>query len=180
MVMGIVFDIYNTVTSVSRWLRWLRPTLDITFWISSAAFVYAAVFYLDNGRLRLYTFVLVFAGYVVYKSTLHPHVVGSAFAIMRAIEAVIRAVYRVVYTFTVRPMLAVLRVGAALTRFLYRVLCVLEDWVFWILGFWCRLMMLPRLFHLSWIQWIWIRIWNRWEDICRVTSKWLKTKTERV
>ncbi|MCL6517710.1 spore cortex biosynthesis protein YabQ, partial [Alicyclobacillus sp.] len=34
--MGAVFDVYNTVTGASRWFRWLRPSLDLLFWLTSA------------------------------------------------------------------------------------------------------------------------------------------------
>lgn len=178
--MGSAFDVYNTVTSASRWLRWLRPTLDVTYWVASAVLVYSAVFYLDSGRVRLYTFVLLGCGYIFYRFTFHHAVVGGAFAFLRAFEALLQAVYRIVYALTIRPLLTVFRLCFALSKFLYKVLCGLENWVFWVLGFWCRITLLPHLLRTAWIQRFWTRIYCQWEEICAQASKWLKTKTERV
>lgn len=178
--MGTVFDVYNTVTGASRWLRWLRPTLDLLFWAASAVLTYLCVFTLDNGRLRLYTFCLLAAGYVFYRMTLHRRVVGSAFTIIRSIEAVLRAAFRVITVLTIRPLMTAWRIVVSLAKTAYHILCILEDVVFWVLRFWLRLSMLPRLARAPRVQAVWRRISGRWEEIIRMASKWLKTKMERV
>jgi spore cortex biosynthesis protein YabQ len=180
VALGTVFDFYNTVSSAARWLRWIRPTLDIAFWVAAATLLYGAVFYLDNGRLRLYTFALVAVGYVLYRLTIHHQVVGSAFAILKAVEAFMRAVYRLVYSLTIRPLLVVWKLCVTVFMILYKILCAMENWVFWVIGFWCRIIFLPRFLEISWVHRVRTIIYGHWEEICAQASKWLRTKTERV
>ncbi|MDQ0190149.1 spore cortex biosynthesis protein YabQ [Alicyclobacillus cycloheptanicus] len=137
-ILGAVFDIYNTVTGSSRWLRWLRPALDIAFWVAAAGLVCFVMFTTDDGRLRIYTFLLLAAGYLLYRVWFHVRVVRSAFRVVRAIRAVFLGVSRLVYRVVVWPVLAVLGLAARLLHAVYRVLCWVEDGLFVLLSFWLK------------------------------------------
>lgn len=178
-VMGTVFDIYNTVTGSSKWLRWLRPTLDIAFWAASAVGVYYVVFLTDDGRIRIYTYLLLLLGYVLYRAVLHHKVVASAFAIVRVLQRLFRMVYQVIYVLTVRPMLVLWRGVSWAARMVYRVLQMLEDALFWVLGFWLKVLVWPfrRSMRQSTFQTI---ILERWEGLWNRASNWLKNNSERV
>lgn len=178
-VMGTVFDIYNTVTGSSKWLRWLRPTLDIVFWIASAAGVYYVVFLTDAGRLRIYTFVLLLAGYALYRAVLHHKVVASAFAIVRVLQRVLGLVYRVVYVLTIRPLIALWRAVSFAARLVYRFLQFVEDTLFWVLGFWFKVLAWPvkRGMRGSTFP---ENLLSRWEGLWERASNWLKNDSERV
>jgi len=180
LLMGMVFDIYNTVTGASKWLKWIQPTLDVAFWVASALAVFYVVFTTDDGKLLMYTYVLLAIGYCLYRLTLRRTVVASAFLIVRFLQSVIRGLYRLVYTVTVRPMTALLRVAFALLKGVYFVLCVLETWIFRIVQFWLRVTLVRWILRLPFIQRIFVRFQASWEEMWASVSKWLRGKWERV
>jgi spore cortex biosynthesis protein YabQ len=132
--MGAVFDIYNTVTGSTKWLRWLRPALDLLFWALSAGFIFLILYHTDNGRLRLYTFLLLAGGYLAYRMFLHRTIVRSAFAVVRLVRAMVMGVVRTLDVLLFRPVRALFRLAGRVLALLYRLLCRLEDVLFWLLG----------------------------------------------
>jgi spore cortex biosynthesis protein YabQ len=175
--MGFVFDVYNTVTGASKWLRWLRPTADLAFWVVSALVVYYVLFLTDEGRVRIYTFGIVLAGYAVYRWTIHRLVVRSAFAIVRVVQAVLRGVFRVVYTVTVLPLVAVAKVVLGVLRMVYRLLMAVETGIFRLLEFWLRVLLIRWLLRLPFVQAFLSRIQNGWEEMLTAASNWLRNKS---
>ncbi|MCL6548716.1 MAG: spore cortex biosynthesis protein YabQ [Alicyclobacillus sp.] len=141
--MGACFDVYNTVTGSSKWLRWLRPVLDIAFWLASAACVYFVVYRTNHGQLRAYTFPLLAGGYALYAALLHRRVVASAFAFVRFWGAVFRWLYRVLDVVLLRPLRWLFRFVWFLLYQLYRLLCLAEDGLFWVIRFWTGLLSVP-------------------------------------
>jgi spore cortex biosynthesis protein YabQ len=178
--MGFVFDVYNTVTGASKWLRWLRPTVDVAFWVVSALFVYYVLFLTDEGRVRIYTFGIILVGYGVYRSTMHRLVVRSAFAIVRVVQAVLGAVYRVVYMLTILPIVSIAKVALAVLRIVYRILCVIESCIFRLLEFWLSVLLIRWLLRLPFVQAFFSRIRGGWEEMLTAASNWLKSKWSRV
>lgn len=140
-VLGAVFDVYNTVTGASKWLRWIRPVLDVVFWIAAAAAVFFVMFTTDDGRLRIYTFLILAVGYVLYRVFFHHRVVHSAFRVVRIVGAALRSVARVVYATLIWPLWMLLRIVTATLRQLYRLMCRLEDVLFSALAFLLKLSM---------------------------------------
>lgn len=175
-LMGTVFDLYNTVTGASRWLRWLRPTVDLVFWVVSALGVYYVVFITDEGRLRLYTFMLLLVGYLFYRLTFHQTIVSSAFAIVRWISGLIRLVYRILNTLVFNPVRVIVSFVKTLALRLYGLFCVLENGLFWILRFWFRIAVWPiaRLGGADKVNRIFA---TYWEGFWAEASKWIKKKT---
>jgi len=177
LLMGTVFDIYNTATSTAKWLRWLRDALDFMFWVGSAAFVYYLTYHTDDGRFRIYTFGLLIIGYFMYRVTLHRYVVGSAMAIIYFVDRLFRVMYRVLYVLIVRPLLFFLRVVRNLLLWVYWVLCMLETQLFKVLYFWIRLLTWPipkqRLLVTPWV----VKSLRWWEGLWMLLSKWIKHNT---
>ncbi|SFU99732.1 spore cortex biosynthesis protein YabQ [Alicyclobacillus macrosporangiidus] len=179
LLMGTVFDLYNTVTGASRWFRWMRPALDLLFWLVSAAVVYHLVFRFDDGRVRLYVFLLLGAGYVLYRATVRTLVIRSAFAVVRAVRGLIHLVWRAVYALLVAPVLLWFRLLWRLLHLVYQVLCRAEDALFGLLGLAARLTGLKRLLNTAFMRRIFHTIHTHWEDFWTAASKWVKSKCVR-
>lgn len=173
-LMGIIFDFYNTVTGISRWLRWLRPVLDISFWCLSAVFVYYLTFITDSGRFRLYTFGIIAVGYFIYRMILHHFVVGSAFAIVRLVGGILSLVWKLVDFLLLAPLRVILRMLTGIAKILYWIGCEIEDVMAWTVRLSALVVFLP-------LRWPWRvtapirnRIAVQWEGMCRSASKWLQ------
>ncbi|MBX5437519.1 MAG: spore cortex biosynthesis protein YabQ [Alicyclobacillaceae bacterium] len=178
-LMGACFDVYNTITGSSRWLRWLRPVLDIAFWTVSAVFVFYVTFRTNQGEVRLYTYALLLAGYGLYAMTVHRRVVASAFAVVRFWKAVFRWTARVVNFTVIRPVGWTLRLSWLLLRQCYRLLCRVEDGLFWALGFWMRLFAFPFRPLWSRVRPVWEKGVQRWEGIWIWASNVLLQRTKQ-
>ncbi|QQE79416.1 spore cortex biosynthesis protein YabQ [Alicyclobacillus sp. SO9] len=186
--MGTVYDVYNTVSGSSRWLRWLRPVLDLAFWCLSAVAVYYTTFITDEGRFRLYTFALLFIGYFIYRILLHRIVVGSAFAVVRVVRGVLLAFGRLVDVLVLRPIRFVLSVVWSVAGQVYTLLHRLEDVTIWILAFWARILLFPfrglfrSLFQGWWRGWgesFFNKFTGKWEGMWTYLSNWIKTWPQR-
>jgi len=174
--MGIVYDIYNTLTGSSKWLRWLRPVLDIVFWCFSAVVVYYITFVTDDGRFRLYTFVLLVIGYALYKAILHHAVVSSAFAVFSAVRFVFMALFKVFYVLVLRPLSWIIRGLGIFAQGIYRLLCQLENLLVKLTMFWMKVFFFPL--RPAWKHFgrnICEKFMDKWEGMCLRMSKKLKT-----
>lgn len=127
--MGSVFDFYSTVTGATRYLRWLRPILDLFFWIASGLAVYYLTFITIQGEFRMYTFLLICVGYLVYRAVFRRVVTRSAFAIVRFVKALILFFGRFFYRLIGIPVLTFVRAVFALVRIVYVIGCRLENGV---------------------------------------------------
>jgi spore cortex biosynthesis protein YabQ len=178
-LMGTVFDLYNTVTGASKWLKWMRPILDLSFWVLSAVAAFYVTFVTDDGRFRVYTFGLLLLGYALYRITLHRTVVGSAFTFVSAVGATLRFLYRIIDTLMFRPLFLMFKLVRAILRSVYRILCRIEDGLFWVIRSCLKLIFLPiprRWRTLKQTP----RIFDRWEGLWQRASNWLKKDPERT
>lgn len=170
-VMGGLFDLYNTILGSTKWLRWMRPALDILFWISSACLVYYVVFVTDSGQLRIYTFVILLLGYGLYRLLFHRIVVGSALGFVRMIRGLVLFTLRVINFLVFRPLMMILWIIFRVGHWLYRLGVNIEDGAAWVVRALARMIWYP--FH-----WLWPRefrfmdqIVSRWEDFWTWLSK---------
>lgn len=178
--MGTVFDIYNTVTGVTKWFRWMRPLIDILFWVVSACGVYYVVLTMDSGRLRVYTFVLLAMGYVGYRLTIQDVVVRSAYGIVRFVQAVLRICAQILGILIWRPARAVLRIADWCLQALYQLACRGEDVLLWVLHFvfvriigrWlAKFPGVQRSFE--WCRKSWEELWNAASNL--IQSVWVRS-----
>lgn len=177
-LLGAVFDVYNTVTGASRWLRWLRPVVDLLFWLMAGIVVFFVLFTTDEGRLRLYTFPLLLIGYLLYRLWFHQRVVHSAFLVVRIVQAMLRFCWRLVYAVVLWPMK---QVGLGLRFILllvYRVFCKAEDGMFWVLAFWWKAVCFPFRRWTGPLEQILGKLNGGWEGILEQVSKWI-TRTSK-
>jgi spore cortex biosynthesis protein YabQ len=178
--MGAVFDFYNTVTGSTKWLRWIRPVLDVLFWVLSAGIVYYVAFITDNGALRIYTLVLLVLGYLLYRLFLHRIVVGGAYGVVRVIRAVAQFVIWIVVILVVRPIHVMLRIVWFILRRLYELGLWLENVLFAVTTFFARFFSYP-------IRRIWPSdakslqtITDLWEEFWTWLSNVIANRSERV
>ncbi|MCL6444791.1 MAG: hypothetical protein K6T83_15280 [Alicyclobacillus sp.] len=173
-VMGAVFDVYNVVTGASRWIRWLRPILDISFWILSSIFVYYVLFVTDDGRLRAYTLILLALGYGMYWVVLHRKMVGSAFLVVRIGRWIGVQVFRIIQFLLIRPVRFILMLCWTLVKRIFQGLCLVEDGLFWVLRFWVKLFARPLQPVMRSAEGPLGKIHAHWEGIWTRASNWLR------
>lgn len=179
-IMGAVFDVYNTVTGSSKWLRWLRPLFDVLFWLLSAGLVYYAAFVTNQGQLRIYTFVLLILGYGLYRLLAHRLVVSGAYGVVRFVRAATTFLWKTVYLVLVQPIRFLLRVVWFCLTHLYRLGRVLEDVLCRIIAIVWRIVFFPvRRWLPAQADWT-LSIQTRWEDFWTWLSNRISSNAQRV
>lgn len=141
--MGTVFDFYSTLTGATKYLKWLRPILDILFWVAAALTVYYITFITIQGEFRVYTFLLLGVGYLVYRVLFRRVVIGSTFAIVHVLRVICVFCGRLLYRLLGIPLIVCCKGMLMLLRLLYAVLCRLEDIVSALVGFLLKLVFFP-------------------------------------
>lgn len=179
-IAGALFDVYNTVTGASRYLRWVRPAADLMFWIVVAAGVFFVLYTTDEGRLRLYTLPLCAVGYALYRLWFHRRVVRSAFFVVRLLEGILRLFGRILYFTLLWPLRRLAGILALLLAQTYRLLCLVEDGLFLLLGFWWKVLCLPFRRWTGPTREFQRKLNRRWEGILVQASNWIRRRSSRT
>lgn len=114
LFIGVVFDAYRVVSGELRLPRWLIPPLDVVYWLAMTLWVFHSLYHSNAGELRLYVFLALFAGSVLYFLLFSRWCIRLIRRLIEVVKAVYRFVVRMVDLLVVRPV-----------RFLFRCLVIL-------------------------------------------------------
>lgn len=130
-IMGALHDVYRT--SLREW-RFLTPfgwLFDLGFWAFSLVFVFTGLLGVNDGEVRLMTFVLLTIGFTVYYYVAHPLVVASTQVIVRLVYRLLRFCWRVFLVVFVSPVVWVWTFAVACVRVVDRTLLWVEPAIVW-------------------------------------------------
>lgn len=130
-VLGAVYDIYRTSLREWRFLRRFSALFDILFWIFSVIFVFSLLLGVNDGEVRIITFVLLSIGYLIYFYTAHPLVVASTQLVVRFIYKVLQLLAATFVIVCVRPVVWTWQIGRSVARFANRLLLRVEPVLVW-------------------------------------------------
>lgn len=130
-VLGAVYDIYRTSLREWRFLRRFSALFDIAFWIFGLLFVFTLLLGVNDGDVRIVTFVLLAIGYGVYYGTAHPLIVASTKLVVRTIYRVVVLLIHMSVVVFVRPLIWLWRVLCACVGFTDKVLSRMERVLIW-------------------------------------------------
>ncbi|SDW44879.1 spore cortex biosynthesis protein YabQ [Alicyclobacillus hesperidum] len=180
MAMGATFDFYNTITGASRWLRRLRPLFDLAFWLVAAVVAYVCTYRTISGAFRIWTFLLLTAGYALYRLLLRRWVVGSAFAILHVMRVVVLICGRMLYMLFGVPARLIWRLVSGLATLLYRLGCRFEDVMARLLSIVFLILTFPIRRYVA-VDAAWRKKLSQWqEEFWQLTAKWLRRTRKPV
>lgn len=122
---------YRVVLRHWRFLHWTGPIFDFAFWIFSFFLVFASLMWANQGDLRIYIFVVLGIGLVLYRIFLRRVVVGSTIGIIMGIHFLTLQLYRGFLLIVVRPVKVLFRLLISLLRVADRILRKLEKLILW-------------------------------------------------
>jgi spore cortex biosynthesis protein YabQ len=64
--LGILFDLYRVLTEFLNIKRWLTSIFDFLYGIIAALAVFQVLYYSNHGQLRLFVFIGLFVGIMIY------------------------------------------------------------------------------------------------------------------
>ena len=76
IIIGILFDLYRSLKSNFKVIKYFSVVFDILFWILSTIVVFITVNFIDSFNLRYYHFVALFCGFILYYGTVSKFILG--------------------------------------------------------------------------------------------------------
>lgn len=118
VIIGLIFDIFRIARRIVRTGDAAALIQDIVYWIIAAAVFFLAMQHVSSGELRLFQFVALFFGMLIYFLTVSPFVIRVSVAIIgflaKALAFVIKIIMTpVVFVFKIikKPLFIVLGAG---------------------------------------------------------------------
>lgn len=84
IAMGIIFDGYQSFTTIFQVNKYWVAVLDVLYWIAVAIVILILCFYDYVEPMRVYTFIMLLTGIVFYHFILSRHVVAIDNRIFRS------------------------------------------------------------------------------------------------
>lgn len=176
--LGVLFDGFRVLAGQLRVPKWTQPVTDIVYWILATVLVFRVLYWSNQGQVRLFVFIGLAIGIVLYFMALSGRVVAFMLFCIRMVKAFVSFLIKAVHTVVIRPLIALYRffilfLGflATVAIFLYKVVlqCLYPFWK--LLAWLTRPLWRPLLAHVripKWLKraaawfagvWDWLRRW---------------------
>ncbi|MEG1284405.1 MAG: spore cortex biosynthesis protein YabQ [Romboutsia sp.] len=70
IAIGLLFDIYRSIRSNFKIIKYISLVLDVIFWILVTSTIFITINVVENFDLRYYHFVALFIGFILYYNTI--------------------------------------------------------------------------------------------------------------
>ena len=105
---GIVFDIFRILRKSFKTSDIITYVEDVLFWIITGLIILYSIFKFNNGELRLYIFIGVFAGIILYITTISYYFILINVKIIKLLKAIIYKLFNLI-VFPIRVIFSVFR-----------------------------------------------------------------------
>ncbi|MDB5085833.1 MAG: spore cortex biosynthesis protein YabQ [Bacilli bacterium] len=193
IVLGAVYDSYTVVLREWRFLRFLRPMVDLSYWICGLVVVFYLLMRINHADFRISIYLLLLIGWFLYRITLRQAVIASTVGIIMAIGWVLLIVWRVVNLLVIKPVWFTMRVVYRIVLLMDRLLKAMELVLLWPFKviFKTAVSILRLLFqpllrrlmvilspYLNQAGQRWGLMQNKWKELTSFMSNWLIKKDD--
>ena len=135
LAMGALFDFYRVTASRFRVPRWLLPALDIVYWMAATLGVFWVLLLYNQGEVRLYVFLGLAIGVTGYFGLFSTWVIKSVNLLISLLTRTAEWTQRLLRAVLLLPGAALVRFLAKLLDILFVVIAALLLWVLRLLLF---------------------------------------------
>jgi spore cortex biosynthesis protein YabQ len=118
VVLGIGFDIIEVLAHEFRLRRWTSAFMDIGYWLVATLFVFQVLVYANDGQVRMFVFIGLFVGVIIYFYLLSRIVRFTVNGVLTLFLRLLRGVSRILYTLLIRPLIYLYRLLQIILGFL--------------------------------------------------------------
>lgn len=112
IIIGILFDIFRIIRKSFKTPDIITYIEDIIFWILTGLILLFTIFTFNNGELRIYIFIGLIIGLIIYLLTLSKYFVKICVNILKLIKKIIyvpiKAIWRFLNKFIFHPFSTIL------------------------------------------------------------------------
>lgn len=96
ILIGIVFDMFRIIRKSFKTPDFITYIEDILFWIISGALLLFCIFTFNNGELRLYLFISIILGNLLYLSTLSKYFIKLSTYLIDILKKILYYPYSII------------------------------------------------------------------------------------
>ncbi len=97
---GILFDIFRILRKTFKTPDFVTYVEDILFWILTGAILLFTIFTFNNGEIRIYIFIGLIFGFILYLLTISKYFVKSCVTALSFIKKIVYTPFKVIFKFT--------------------------------------------------------------------------------
>lgn len=120
IALSFLFDCYRFMRKTFRLRVWTTAVADLCFWLLAALIVFFVLLCSNGGEMRLYVFISLALGVLVYYRLLSSRAMQCILVGFKAIRGLMKAVFQTFHVLIVQPFFYTLRVITYPLRFLRR------------------------------------------------------------
>jgi spore cortex biosynthesis protein YabQ len=104
VLLGIGFDTIDLLTRQFSLRRWITAIMDLGYWLISTLFVFQVLVYANEGQVRVFIFIGLLVGVVVYYY-MFSRIVRVIFQwFLTQLLRLLHMISRIIYTLIIRPV----------------------------------------------------------------------------
>lgn len=96
LIIGLFFDIYRMIRRIFKPGKWLTGLLDLIFWIIVAFFSFLVLFYINDGQVRLYSFLGLGLGWGLYILSISQLVMWIFDLIYKLVSKILSFIFKII------------------------------------------------------------------------------------
>ncbi len=108
-VLGIGYDLIEVLAKEFKLRRWTTAIMDVVYWLAATLFVFQVLVYANDGQVRLFVFIGLLVGVVIYAYMLSRLVRQSVTWVITLLVRVLYGLMRVLHVVIIRPLLYIYR-----------------------------------------------------------------------
>ena len=109
IILGIIFDFYRVVRGVCRPHIWITSLTDLIYWLIATVLVFIALLMGNSGEVRLYIFMGLLLGVVLYYRLASHVVIYLVLRTLKIVRQIMRKGYWLVFKGIYSPLKYFLR-----------------------------------------------------------------------
>lgn len=96
IIIGLLFDFFRILRKTFKTKDFITYIEDITFWILTGIIILYSIFKFNNGEIRLFMFLGILLGVIIYMLFISSHVIKINVAIINFFKGIIIKIFRYV------------------------------------------------------------------------------------
>lgn len=96
LVIGLFFDLYRMVRRILRPGKWITGIMDLIFWILVAFFSFLILFNINDGEVRLYSFLGLALGWGLYVLSLSQLIMWVFDSIYKVVAKILGWIFNII------------------------------------------------------------------------------------
>ncbi|QQK78547.1 spore cortex biosynthesis protein YabQ [Salicibibacter cibi] len=159
-VIAAQLDVYHRCLPRKAKKKWPQALFDLLFWVVQAILVFYVLFQMNLGDLRIYVFLSILLGFLIYWQTVRPLFLRVLEVLIRIVETIYSMILKIFYLFLWTPVVWLYKGMKQLLIIVYRSI----RWLLYQPGLWLlqplyRLVGGPRVVSLVTRWWKRLRNW---------------------